>query len=155
MTAAAPYARAAQALLDESGCTVVKWRKSMTGLAFTRSPIWAIEVPEPRGPISFGVFAHEVGHQMLHREGRKQRWLKEVEAWEYALEQFPRFGLKGVERARADAAKSLVYAAHKANRRCSPETAQAILDRFPEWVWAADSGCAMVGADVTAKAGVA
>jgi hypothetical protein len=143
-----PFEIAGKALLLESGCTVRKWRGANTGRAFTRAADWGIEAPDPRGPISFGVFAHEVGHQMLHRHGSRPRWLEELEAWEYALAQFERFNLPGKERSQADAAKSLVYAAAKADRRGSPETARKILDRFPEWVWEADSGCAMVGADL-------
>ena len=154
-TDANPYRAAAQELLRESGCTVRKWRSSNSGRAFTSSDDWGIEVPDPRGPVSFGVFAHEIGHQMLHRHnGKTPRWLEELEAWEYALDQFPRFGLKGRERAQSDAAKSLVYAAVKANRRCSPETAAAILDRFPDWVWAADGSCgALSYLDVAIHAG--
>lgn len=148
------YRVAAEALLRESGCTVRRWRTSNTGRAFTRSDDWGIEVPQPRGPVSFGVYAHEVGHQMLHREGSRPRWLEELEAWEYALAQFDRFQLRGIERCRSDAAKSLVYAAAKANRRCSPETAQAILDRFPDWVWMHDSCDAMVAADLEEAARV-
>ncbi len=73
---------------------------------------------------------------MLHRRNSKPRWLEEVEAWEYALEQFDRFDLPSKDKAKSDAARSIVYAAAKADRRrCSPETAQAILDRLPEWVW--------------------
>lgn len=142
------YGIAAEKLLVRSGCTVRRWRTSMSGRAFTGAKDWGIEVPRPRGPVSFGTFAHEIGHQMLHRGTRRQRWLEELEAWEYALAQFDRFDLPGKERAQAYAAKSLVYAAAKANRRCSPETAQEILDRFPDWVWSAGSGCAMVGADL-------
>ena len=143
-----PYREAGDVLLRESGCTVRKWRTSNTGRAGTSSRDWWIEAPEPRGPISFGVFAHEIGHQMLHRQnGRTPRWLEEVEAWEYALAQFERFGLAGIERSRRDAADSLVYAAHKANRRATPETAQAILDRYPDWVWR-DSAAAMTAADL-------
>lgn len=130
-----PYQEAAEVLLKESGCTVRKWRQNTTGTAYTKSPDWGIEVPRPRGPISFATFAHEVGHQMLHRFNSTPRWLEELEAWEYALEQFDRFWLVGKEKARLDAAKCLVWAAAKANKRASPETAQAILDRYPEWVW--------------------
>jgi hypothetical protein len=151
---ALPYERAGQALLDESGCVVRTYRTSMNGRAFTRSDDWGIEVPHPHGPISFGVFAHEVGHQMLHRHGSRPRWLEELEAWEYALFQFPRFGLAGHDRARDSAAKSLVYAAVKANRRGNAETAQRILDRFPVWVWYADSGCAIAGAEIEESAAI-
>jgi hypothetical protein len=134
---AEPYERAAAVLLRESGCTVRGYRSRNTGRAFTRADDWGIEVPRPRGPVSFAVFAHEVGHQLLHRgNGKTGRWLEEVEAWEYALAQFDRFALPGVERARVDAAVSLRYAAAKSLRgRLSSATARAILDRMPEWVW--------------------
>lgn len=130
-----PYEDAAAVLLKESGCTVREYRRNNTGKAFTRSKDWGIIVPRPRGPISFGVFAHEVGHQMLHRFNSTPRWLEELEAWEYALEQFDRFELDGKEKSRQDAAASLVWAAAKANKRGSAETARKILDRYPAWVW--------------------
>lgn len=133
-----PYEDAAAVLLKETGCTVRKWRKNTTGTAFTKSPDWGIEAPRPRGPISFATFAHEVGHQVKHRFNSLPRWLEELEAWEYALEQFDRFGLTGRDKAQEDAAKCLVWAAKKANKRAGPETAQKILDRFPEWVWLAE-----------------
>lgn len=137
MTHREQFEAAAARLLAESGCTVRRWRTGNTGAAWTRDADWGIEVPEPRGPISFGTFAHEVGHQMLHRgNGSTARWLEEIEAWEYALAQFDRFELPGRERAQADAAKCLRYAASKAERRCGPATAQLILDRMPAWVWA-------------------
>lgn len=134
-----PYRSAAETLLRESGCTIRKWRKRpRSGSAYTRADDWGIEVPEPRGAISFGTFAHEIGHQLLHRDKHRPRWLEEVEAWEYALAQFERFALPGVEKVRDDAAKCLVYTAAKANRRASAQTARAILERFPEWVWEAE-----------------
>lgn len=134
MSRSAPYERAADELLRESGCVVRRWRSSTTGVAFTREEDWGIEAPEPRGPVSFATFAHEIAHQVLHRRNSAPRWLEEIEAWEYALAQFERFELRGVERARADAVKCLLYAARKASRRCSPETARRILDRYG-WVW--------------------
>lgn len=147
-----PYKVAADLLIHESGITVRKWRNRNTGVAFTKSDDWGIESPSPTTARRFATFAHEVGHQMLHREGSRSRWREELEAWEYALAQFDRFHLPGREKAQSDAAKCLVYAAAKANRRCSPETARDILDSFPAWVWAADSGCAMVGADIESSA---
>jgi hypothetical protein len=104
----------------ESGVTVVKTRKRSSGVAMIASDDWAIEAPAPRGAIGFAVFAHEVGHQMLHRGKSTPRWLEEIEAWEYALEQFARFELRGVEQARARAARSLRYAAGKAAKRVRP-----------------------------------
>lgn len=146
------YEIAGKALLMESGCTVRKWRTKTTGTAYVRDRDWGIEAPRPRGPISFATFAHEIGHQMLHRGGSRPRWLEELEAWEYALAQFDRFNLPGKDKAQTDAAKCLVYAAAKAERRASPETARLILDTFPSWVWAEDSSCAMVAADVQDRA---
>jgi hypothetical protein len=123
---------AATDLLRESGCTIRRWRASNTGRAATRSELWEIEVPEPRGPISFGVFAHEVGHQLLHRHGSLPRWREEVEAEEYALAQFDRFGLKGRERYEEHAALHLGWAFVKAIRRSKTVAAQ-IVEAYPEW----------------------
>jgi len=114
---------------------VRKYRSSMTGNAHTHSDEWWIEVPEPRGPISFGVFAHEVAHQLLHRGRARVAWRNEIEAWEFALACFDKFGLAGVERSRADAARHLRYVAQKSSRSAKPATARAILERYPEWVW--------------------
>ena len=129
---AKPYLDAAEVLLRESGCTVLRYRPTMTGRASTKSEMWAIEVPEPRGPISFGVFAHEVGHQLLHRAGSRPRWREEVEAEEYALAQFDRFGLKGRERYERHAALHLGWTFVKAIRR-SRRLAAEILASYPEW----------------------
>lgn len=148
-----PYEDAAAVLLKETGCTVREYRRNNTGKAFTKSADWGIIVPRPRGPISFGVFAHEVGHQMLHRFNSAPRWLEEVEAWEYALAQFDRFELDGKAKSQADAAGSLVWAAAKTEKRCSPETAQALLDRYPDWVWTTGHA-PMTYLDVAIRAGV-
>lgn len=136
--AANVYELAFAQLLKESGCTVRRYRENtLTGVAFTNDDDWGIEVPRPTTARRFGTCAHEIGHQMLHRHNSKPRWLEEWEAWDYALKQFVRFDLPGAEAAMKDAAKCLRYAAKKANRRIKkPETAQAILDTFPEWVWA-------------------
>ena len=149
-----PYEIAAETLLRETGCTVRTWRKRNTGRAHTSARDWGIDVPRPRGPISFATFAHEVGHQLLHRSnGSYPRWLEELEAWEYALAQFDRFNLVGRDKAQTDAAESLAYAANKAiRRRASAETAQRILDRYPDWVWAGDVGRAMASIDIEAAA---
>ena len=129
-----PYEEAARVLLAESGCNVRKWRTSNTGTAYTRSDDWGIETPRPRGQASFAVLAHEVGHQLLHRFNGKQRWLEEVEAWEYALRQFDRFGLAGREQAEVTACRCVAYAVSKALRRhASDATARAMEERLAEW----------------------
>jgi hypothetical protein len=128
------YEDAARVLLAESGCNVRKWRTKNTGAAYTSSDDWGIETPRPRGQASFAVLAHEVGHQLLHRHNGKQRWLEEVEAWEYALDQFDRFRLDGREQATATANRCVAYAVSKAlRRRCSDATAQAMTERLAEW----------------------
>jgi hypothetical protein len=134
--------------------TVRKYRSGSTGTAYTEADDWGIEAPHPRGPVSFAVFAHEVGHQLKHRDGSRPRWLEEIEAWEFALSCFERFELPGVERARASAARHLRYTAARLarRRRLSPETAQRVLDRMPAWVWKLDDPReAVVGFDVYAR----
>ena len=131
-----PYQTAGDTLLRESGCVVRAWRTNNTGMAYSDADDWGIIVPRPRGPISFGVFAHEVGHQMLHRKnGAVPRWLEEIEAEEWALAQFERFGLDGADQARRKAADHLLWAATKTVKRGSPATLARLFDRLPDWVW--------------------
>lgn len=134
MTQRERFELAAAALLVHSGCTVRSWRTSNTGHAAIESDDWAIEVPEPRGPVSFGVFAHEVGHQLLHRGTRRPRWQEEVEAEEFALQCFYRFELPGKERYERNVEKHLAYAFGKAIRR-SRAVGPRIMREYPEW-WA-------------------
>ena len=139
MTARAErYAAAAQTLLRESGCTVRRWRSGSSGSAYIGTPDWAIECPRPTGPVSFAILAHEVGHHLLHGDKkRRPRWVEEVEAWEYALAQFRRFGLSGSVQLERHAAISIGYAFVKAIRR-SPLLASTIFERYPEWWLAAE-----------------
>lgn len=136
-----PYLSAAATLLRESGCTVTVWRTTSSGVADIRSADWLIEVPEPRGPVSYATFAHEVGHQMLHRypRSRKRRWLEELEAWEFALDTFVRFDLPGIDAARADAARCMSWACSKGLRRTRDRgaarcLAAEMIARVPEWM---------------------
>lgn len=111
------FQEAADVLLRESGCTVRRYRERLGGVAFTDADDWGIEVPHPFGPVSFAIFAHEVAHQLLHRHSGKPRWLEEVEAWDYALDQFDRFDLPGRDQAERRACRSVSYAFRKALRR--------------------------------------
>lgn len=130
-----PYLSAAQTLLDESGCIVRKWNTGNYGRAYTQDDDWGIDVPEPRGPISFSVFAHEVGHQLLHRFNSLPRWMEEIEAWEFAIGQFDRFNLPGGDMASAVAERCIAYATLKALRRTkTPEEMHArIMERLAGW----------------------
>lgn len=111
-----PWHTAAQLLLDESGCIVSKWRVPSTGCAYTTSPDWLIEAPQPTSALRFAVLAHEVGHQWLHRS-RGTRWIEETEAWAYALLQFHRLGLELPDDVLERANRSVSYALRKAIRR--------------------------------------
>jgi hypothetical protein len=128
-----PWASAAQALLDETGCAIVKWRSNLTGTSYIHKP--EIEVPRPKTAKSFAVFAHEIGHQRLHRaNGNYPHWREEVEAWEFALAQFSRFGLKGGRKIRPWVRQSVHYAFHKATRRGVEY--ETIRKAYPQWDWA-------------------
>lgn len=130
-----PFLSAANVLLAESGCTIRKWRTGLTGVAYTHDDDWGIETPEPRGPGSFAVLAHEVGHQLMHRFNSDPRWLEEIEAWEFAIAQFERFELPGLERVYPDAKRSIEYALSKAERRSTrpTELVPRMLARRPAW----------------------
>jgi len=133
---ALPYARAADVLIRESGVVIRRWRSGNTGTAATSDKDWEIEAPQPRGPVSFGVFAHEVAHQTLHRRNSKPRWREEVEAEEWALAQFDRFDLAGRERYERHAALHVGRTFLKAIRRSRRERgalAREILIAYPEW----------------------
>jgi hypothetical protein len=123
------YEAAARVLLCETGVVVGKVRTSSSGVAMHDG---TIEAPRPRGPISFGIFAHEVGHVVLHKDnGRYPRWREEVEAWEYALNQVERFGLNGYDRVYTRATRSIGRAFRKAMRAgVAPTTIQ---DSLPTW----------------------
>ena len=130
-----PYEEAAALLVRESGVTIRKYRKAMTGIAYVNDEDWGIEAPEPRGPVSFAVFAHEVGHQLLHRTRNRPRWQEEIEAWEYAIHQFDRLGLDGRGLAFSRAALGVRWAIVKALKRSPRRDALAadIIRQHPQW----------------------
>ena len=123
-----PWRTAVLTLLRESGCTIRRWRKAYTGRAYTREADWGIESPQPRGAKSFGIFAHEVAHQMLHRTNGKPRWQEEIEAWNWALACFDRFGLPGREPVELWAHECVRYALAKARRRAKTDATRAAID---------------------------
>lgn len=130
------YVGAGAKLLLWSGVTIRKWRSNLTGTAYVTSPDWEIEAPVPTTARRFAVLAHEVAHQILHRGSRRPRWREEVEAWEWALAQFDRYGLPGKDDATKDAVQAIDYALSKALRRSRHrrlELAREMMDAYPEW----------------------
>lgn len=127
------WQQAVDQLIKESGVTVRRWRNSNSGVAYTGADDWGIEIPVPKGPVTFCTAAHEIGHQLKHRKnGHTPRWVEEVEAWEYALEMLERFELSGYDRALKAVVREIDYAFGKALRR--GVTIDVIDQRFPEWV---------------------
>lgn len=115
-----PWLAAARVLLAESGCEIRRVTRQ-SGRAYTRSREWLIDVPPVADGARFGVFAHEVAHQLLHRHLRGDlrvgpRWREEIEAWVWALAQFDRFELPGFAQAERRATESLDYVLLKAVR---------------------------------------
>ena len=129
------YQEAADTLIRETGVTWVSCDGRLKGTAYTQSPDWKIVAPRPTSALRFGIFAHEVGHQMLHRHGSKPRWQEEIEAWEYALAQFNRFGLPGANDVADRAIRNIQYAIGKALRRSKTpgKLALRMLTTCPQW----------------------
>ena len=127
------WQQAVDQLVQESGVTIRRWRNTNSGVAYTGAKDWGVEIPVPKGPVTFCTAAHEIGHQMLHRNnGKTPRWVEEVEAWEYALNALDRFQLPGYERALKSATKAIRHSFNKARRR--GVTLETIEARFPEWI---------------------
>jgi hypothetical protein len=123
-----PWKSAAQQLLDETNAEVVVWRSNIGGRCYPT--LDAIEVPRPKSAVSFAVFAHEIAH-LRHQTTTKPRYQEEVEAWEFALAQFNRFGLRLPRRVREQARRSIRYAFAKAVRRgANPDV---ISRAHPRW----------------------
>jgi hypothetical protein len=134
------YTEAAYVLLAESGCTVRRWRPTLSGIAKTSAADWGIEAPEPTTATRFGIFAHEVAHQVLHRASAAPRWLEEIQAWEWSLDQFRRFDLAGVDAVQARAVDwSIPHAFRKALRRGVPVTRFYACDEARWWAEACDA----------------
>jgi hypothetical protein len=134
-----PWATAAALLLLESGCRVTKWEDKARGRAYTLRDTWDIDVPVPTDAIRFGVFAHEVAHQVLgHGKPRRKglpRWEEELEAELWALEQFDRLALPGTDEYRKNVAAHLASALRRMGRNVSPVSAARILAMLPDWFW--------------------
>jgi hypothetical protein len=90
-------------------------------------------VPAPLDPLSFGVVAHEVAHQVLHRKPRRiPVWRRELEAEDYALDRFAEFGLPGADEFRRSATVHLERCFQRALDRGA--RIESILDGAEGWV---------------------
>jgi hypothetical protein len=96
------YEQAGRDLLRTEDVHVYRYLRdgSSRGWAYpNRGKNGYIVCSRPKGPISFSILAHEVGHIVLGHQLTDLRWRIEIEAWEYALDQLDLFDLKGYERA--------------------------------------------------------
>jgi hypothetical protein len=134
------YTEAAFVLLAETGCTVRRWRTGLSGVAHTSAADWGIQSPPPTTALRFGIFAHEVAHQVLHRSSSQPRWLEEIQAWEWSLDQFRRFDLAGAADAERRATEwSIPQAFRKALRRGVPVTRFYACDEARWWAETCDA----------------
>ena len=107
---------------DAYGIRVRKWRTSTSGCAWvvqyhdgTISRL--IESPYPRGPMSYAIFLHEIGHHAIGFNTHRLRCLEEYDAWRWSLDTMRARGLNvtvAVEKRMDDAIR---YAVRKALRR--------------------------------------
>jgi len=108
------YELAGQQLLKEHVVSVKTIRHNMSGIAYIDDR--AISAPVPRRPLSFAVFAHEVGHIVNGRIS--PRWREELMAWQFSIAQFKRFGFSVPKEVKTRMKYSLAFALAKAlNRR--------------------------------------
>jgi hypothetical protein len=133
------YAPPALDLLVESGCTVRSWSSRPRGTAWTESKDWEIRVPRPTNAVRFSIFAHEVGHQLLHRADSNRKglpktpagsWEAEIEAHEYEIEAFARFSLPGLDEIAETQGEYLAYAISKSLRSLKGEAYEKLFGKI-------------------------
>jgi hypothetical protein len=126
-----PWVSAAETLLDRHDIALEKHRKSMSGVALH---VGGIEAPEPRGAKSYAIFAHEVGHKVLHSDnGAYPRWREEIEAWDFALASFSEFDLSGQRKIRPWVAKKIARSVHKARVKDRGKLIKEFRRDYPGW----------------------
>lgn len=116
------YEDLTRAMLERHGVRVRRWRRAMTGVAWTvqyadGSVGRFIEAPRPRGPVSTAIFLHEIGHHAIGFGTYRLRCLEEYHAWAFAISQMERLGVAITARVCRHAHLSLWYAVQKARRR--------------------------------------
>lgn len=116
------YEQVVRTMLSRYDIRVRRWRKSMSGVAWTLEyrdgrVVRLLESPKPRSPLSMSIFLHEVGHHALGIGAFKPRCLEEYHAWMFALRTMEQEGLAIDDRVRTRVDRSLRYAVAKAKRR--------------------------------------
>jgi hypothetical protein len=107
------YELSANQLLEQYNITVKTVRKSLSGIAFIEDKV--ISAPRPNQPLKFAIFAHEVGH--IVNGHISPRWLEELSAWEFSIEQFKIFNFRIPKQVKSRMNYSLSFALAKALNR--------------------------------------
>ncbi|MDH3583280.1 MAG: hypothetical protein OER86_03610 [Phycisphaerae bacterium] len=116
------YAQLVERMKQRHQVRVRKWRDSNCGCAWEvhgqdGSVGRLIESPYPRGPVSCGVFLHEIGHHAIGFHRFSPRCLEEYMAWSWALATMTDEAITITARLQERVDESLRYALAKARRR--------------------------------------
>jgi len=113
----------ARSILAAHPVRVVRWRRNLSGVAWhvTRNGKveTRIEAPRPRTPLSFAIFAHEIGHHLQRAEQASwpSRMEQEDDAWQRAFALMRAHGVPVTERVERRYVEAMRYALAKALRR--------------------------------------
>ena len=107
------YELAGNELLKQYNISIKTVRQSMSGVAYIEDRV--ISAPAPKRPLSFAIFAHEVGHIANGR--LSPRWRSELQAWEFSLGCFRRFNLAISKEVKQRMRYSMAFALAKALNR--------------------------------------
>jgi hypothetical protein len=119
---AAEFTAIVEAMKSRYGVRVKRWRKPMSGCAWSvrhsdgRCVNW-IEAPYPKSPISLSIFLHEVGHHAIGFSRYKKRCEEEYHVWVWAIDQMRQMGIEPDEKVARRFQLSMQYAVGKAMRR--------------------------------------
>ncbi|MCC6425196.1 MAG: hypothetical protein IT435_00110 [Phycisphaerales bacterium] len=132
----ARYDKVVAEMLATYGVRVRRWRRRMSGVAWTityqdGSVSRLIESPKPKGPMSAAIFLHEIGHHALGIGICKPRCLEEYHAWTFAIREMEARGLNVTDAVHRRMRRSLEYAIGKAVRRGLQSMPQELTPYLP------------------------
>ena len=131
------YAGIVDAVKKQYDVRIRKWRRSMSGCAWSvyfhdgRVINW-IEAPIPRTPISLAIFLHEVGHHVIGFDRYRRRCEEEFHAWAWALRKMRSLGVAPDARVHRRVELSMRYAVGKAMRRGLKDLPQPLEQFLPK-----------------------